>query len=307
MRTESRELLAVGIFGSKSRFGDRIEVLLRRGRTFSPRASAGGVVASAVVLCGLMLAGALAPRWIAFAQQAPEPQFEAASLKPGDPYDTHRGVQFLPGGKIRATNATLKMLIMTAWNVRDFQVSGGPGWRDSERYSIEAEPGHPISVDGPNSSGAAEVRQMLQSLLSDRFKLSMHRETKEMPMYALVLAKDGPKLRENPLGVGPGSSAGGNGKGQFNAKQVPIGALAPFLANQLGRMVENRTELKGVYDFTLTYMPEPVAGPGTPAPADSDLPSIFTALQEQLGLKLDPIRGPVETLVIDHAEKPDAN
>jgi uncharacterized protein (TIGR03435 family) len=72
-------------------------------------------------------------------------------------------------------------------------------------------------------------------------------------------------------------------------------------------MVENRTELKGVYDFTLTYMPEPVAGPGTPAPADSDLPSIFTALQEQLGLKLDPIRGPVETLVIDHAEKPDAN
>jgi uncharacterized protein (TIGR03435 family) len=313
MRTESRELLAVGIFGGKSRVGYRIEMLLRRSRTFSPRASATGVAASAVVLSGLLLAGALAPRWIAFAQQAPEPAFEAASVKPGDPSNASRGVGFLPGGRIRASNATLKMLIMTAWNVRDFQVSGGPSWLDSERYSIEAEPGRPISVEGPNSSGAAEVRQMLQSLLAVRFQLSIHRDTKEMPMYALVLAKNGAKLKENPLGLGPESSAGGNGRGQFNARQVPIAALAPFLSNQLGRVVVDRTALKGVYDFKLEWSPDPEQtrgpsdGPGPQRPSDVPGPSIFTALQEQLGLKLEPIRGPVETLVIDHVEKPDAN
>jgi len=301
------QILASGIFGSGSRIGGRIEILLRRGRTFSPRASVTGIAASAVVLAGLMLAGSLAPRWIAFAQQAARPAFEAASVRPGDPSGANRGVAFLPGGRVKASNATLKMLVMVAWNLRDFQVSGGPSWRDLDRYSLEAEPGRPISVDGPNSSGAAEVRHMLQSLLADRFKLSVHSDTKEMPMYALVLAKNGAKLKENPLGVGPGSSAGGNGRGEFTARQVPIGALAPFLSNQLGRMVVDRTELKGVYDFTLTFTPEPATVASTSAPGDSDVPSVFEALQEQLGLKLEPIRGPVETLVIDHAEKPDAN
>jgi hypothetical protein len=117
MRTESRELLAVGILGGKSRIGDRIEILLRRGRTFSPRTSAGSVLASAVVLSGLMLAGSLAPRWIAFAQEQPRPSFEVASVKPGDSLDQRVGIHLLPGGRFATTNATLKILVAFAYDV----------------------------------------------------------------------------------------------------------------------------------------------------------------------------------------------
>jgi hypothetical protein len=111
MRTESRELLAVGIFGGKSRIGDRIELLLRRGRTFSPRASTADVAAGTVVLCGLMLACSFFPRWIAFAQAPARPSFEVASVKPGDPNSRQFGYRQPPGGRYVATNVSLKNLI----------------------------------------------------------------------------------------------------------------------------------------------------------------------------------------------------
>jgi uncharacterized protein (TIGR03435 family) len=309
VRIDSRELLAVGIFGSKSRIGDRIEMLLRRGRTFSPRASATGVVVSTVVLGGFLLAGSLAPRWIAFAQAQPRPSFEVASIKPGDPNSHQFGIG-IRGSLFIATNASLKMMIGFAYDVQDHQISGGPKWLDSDRFSIEAKPKAAI----PFSMERMEpLKLMLQSLLEERFKLAFHRETRVEPVYELVVAKGGPRLKENSA-PGPDGRVGlfGRGRGDLTATAMPIAVLAGTLSQRMGRSVIDKTGLSGKYDFTLVYTPDQ-STPGGPderdAPAAPDPagPSIFTALQEQLGLKLESAKGPVEILVIDRAEKPDAN
>jgi uncharacterized protein (TIGR03435 family) len=329
MRTESRELLAVGIFsgksrGSKSRLGDRIEMLLRRGRTFSPRASAAEVVTSAVVLGVLILAGSLVPRWIAFAQQTPGASFEVASVKPNTSGDLPYSVRIVPGGRLRGINASLRSLITAAWAIPDSRLSGGPAWVDSARFDIEAkgqlDPGKPTED---------QISQMLQTLLADRFQLKLRTETKEMPVYALLIAKNGPKL-EPPVGkgcfdphagvppptTGPGEPpvrpCGGFNMlpGQMFGAKVPMWRFAMNLSRFLGRPVVNKTGLDGPYDITLRWNPnETQSSPALaePPPPDALAPSIFTAVQEQLGLRIESQRGPVEFFVIDHAEKPDAN
>ena len=152
---------------------------------------------------------------------------------------------------------------------------------------------------------------MLQTLLEDRFKLKIHHEAREVPAYALTVAKGGPKLR--PTG-GPDANGrvGMFGRpGYWTATNQGIGVLVGTLARQIGRPVSDRTGLADKYDFTLTYTPElaqPVSGDHRPEalpPVDPNVPSIFTALEEQLGLRLDSARGPVEVLVIDNAEKPE--
>jgi uncharacterized protein (TIGR03435 family) len=294
MRTKSQELLAVGIFGGKSRVGDRIEMLLRRSRTFSPRASASGVAASAVVLSGLLLAGSLAPRWIAFAQEQPRLSFEVASVKPSGPNDQLM-YRLLPGGRYIANGLTLKMLIGNAYGVPEFRISGGPGWRDSDKYNIEAKVGIPLP---PWPDSNKQLSLMLQSLLEDRFKLAFHRETREETMYELVVARGGAKLTQAKADESPGF---GMEPGGIRSMAVPLEYLAANLAYVLGRTVIDKTGLAGKYSYTVTYTPDDAP------PADANGPSIFTALQEQLGLKLESTKGPVELLVIDHAEKPDAN
>jgi uncharacterized protein (TIGR03435 family) len=314
MRTESRELPAVGIFAGKSRgfksnLGDRIEMLLRRGRTFSPRASSSGVVASAVVLGGLMIAGSFVPRWIAFAQAAPA--FEVASVKPSAPGTRGRSILRSPGGRFTATNAPLRDLVQNAYGVQDFQISGRPTWFNTERYDIVAKAEGDVSV--------AQSRLMLQTLLADRFNLALHRETKELPVYVLVVAKNGPKFSQSK----PGESESDTGfrtsaaNGPVTARKVLISEFAKVLSGELGRAVLDRTGLTGYFDFTFQWAPDsnrtpPGDGDGgravdTVPPPDTTGPSLFTAIQEQLGLKLEPSKGPVEILAIDHAEKPDAN
>jgi uncharacterized protein (TIGR03435 family) len=313
MRTESRELLAVGIFGTKSNLGDRIEFLLRRGRTFSTRASGIGIIASTAALAALMLAGSLAPRWIAFAQAQPRPSFEVASIKPGDPDSRQFGFSIQPGRYI-VTNATLKMMIGEAFDVRDFQISGGPKWLGSDRFTIEAKPKDATPIPA-GAAGVNRLRPMLQSLLEERFKLALHRETRLEQVYELRAAKGGPKLKES---AGPDSNGTegifGRGRGDLKATDAPIAMLANILSQRLARSVIDKTHLSGKYDFALDYTPDPGEGAAfgpLPAdalrPADPNGPSIFTVLQEQLGLRLESTKGPVEVLVIDHAEKPDAN
>jgi len=279
---------------------------------------------------------------VAFCQPAaPQPTFEVASIKPASPgAGPGRTLMLVPGGGLRANNVTLRMLIAFAYDVKDFEISGAPNWLNSERYDINAKPDAP---DEPASNtdlarmtahqGQAfqnRVRQRLQALLADRFQLKIHRESKESPMYALVVAKNGPKLkeaapREPPPGQnapeppGRGSPNGPfrglrMGRGQLTGGGATLAMLANVLSNQLGRSVVDKTELKGEYDFTLEWTPEPGQGPpfGTPPPdaappPDVSGPSIFTALQEQLGLRLESAKGPVEILVVDHAEKPDEN
>jgi uncharacterized protein (TIGR03435 family) len=310
-RRRHEELLAVGIFGTAN-LGDRIEMLLQRGRDFSPRASLGRVAACAIALLAITLAGSRAPRWIAFAQQAPRPSFEVASIKPGDPTSRQFGFGVRPGRFI-VTNATLKMMVGFAYDVRDHQISGGPKWLDSDRFSIEAKPNSATPIPaGPEGMG--QTRLLLQSLLADRFKLTLHRETKEEQVYELVVAKGGPKLKENALPDATGRQGlFSTGRGQMTGTAVPISVLS-ILSGQLGRSVIDKTGLTGKYDFTLTYTPEQgqggafgPPGPDAPPPPDPNGPSIFTALQEQLGLRLESAKGPVDILVVDHAEKPDAN
>jgi uncharacterized protein (TIGR03435 family) len=254
------------------------------------------------------------------------------------------------GGRFTASGMTLKMLIQQAYDIRDYQISGLPGWASSDRYDINAKAENPKATRD-------EIKLMLQSLLAERFNLKMHRETKKLPIYTLVVGKNGPKLKKSefqpgsaqppnptmpgdagaPVTVKPGAGggisggvavtarAGGPGgtmmsmrPGGLSAHGVPLSFLVGRLAQALGRPVVDKTGLTGNYDFDLNYAPEEhERGMGieggqksdsAPAPAgDSGAPSIFTAVQEQLGLKLESAKGPVDVYVIDSVEKPSPN
>jgi uncharacterized protein (TIGR03435 family) len=265
------------------------------------------------------------------------PSFEVASIKPNKPDASGRvlvGIRFEPG-RLTVTGATLKQLIALAYDVRDTQVSGGPGWIDSDRYDIEAkESDADVAAFEklPRDDRRLQHQLLTRSLLADRFQLKLRHESKESSVYALVVAKGGPKLHEAkpgdtyPNGIkGPdGRPAGGPqmmrmGPGEAEGQGVRLEALARILAQQLGRDVLDQTGLKGMYDFTLKWAPEPGQGmpmgpPGGPPggaestpPPDASGPSLFTALQDQLGLKLETTKGPVEMLVIEQVEKPSEN
>ena len=279
---------------------------------------------------GSVLTAVFAAGFMTGQAPAPPATFEVASIKPSSG-DEHRiGFQFLPGGGLRTTGASLKMLITFAYDVRDFQVSGGPAWITSERYDILAKaesgsandaPADPRNLNDVQFKTARElVGQRLQALLAERFKLVIHRETKEQPVYALVVAKNGPKLTASDAQSGNRNRRMMMGRGVINAQGMDLSMLANTLSNQLGRPVVDRTGLTGHYDFKLEYTPDPgQAGGGpfggappppgvqAPPPPDPNGPSIFTALQEQLGLRLESTKGPVEMIVIDSVEKASEN
>jgi uncharacterized protein (TIGR03435 family) len=302
-------LLAVGIFGSRSRLGQRIDLLLRGRRTHSVNTSAGDVIVSAIVLCALLLGGSLAPRWIAFAQESSGLFFEVASVRPtpaersGDDYGSY--FRTLPGGRFSAENVSLLRLVMRAYGVDRNQVSSGNWLKSDDRYDIEAraDDRNPsfikASAAGPLANRALQDSR-LRTLLENRFKLAVRRETKVASGYALVVAKGGPRLKE-PTEVRQGDGSITAGRGRLVAQKVPLSMLAVQLTRLVGRSVADETGIEGVFDFDLEWSPEET-------PADlAAAPSIFTAIQEQLGLKLESAKGPVKVLVIDHVEKPDAN
>ena len=229
-------------------------------------------------------------------------EFEVASVKLNKTGARGASAVPAPGGRrFTATNAPLMMLVMLAYNVTQRQIAGLPNSFNAEGYDIEAKTDHPVSYQ--------QLMRMLQSLLADRFKLTLHRETKELPVYAMVVAKGGPKLRENPA-LGDPLVTRGAKAGEQVFQNFPMPRFAFILSVQLDRSVEDRTGLAGSYDFTLAYMRDRVGAgvlEGREAQPSSDTPSIFTALQEQLGLKLESAKGPVETLVIDHVERPSEN
>ena len=213
--------------------------------------------------------------------------FDAASVKPSAP--DHFGAQiYSPGpGRFRTLTATVKDMVAFAYSVPVFRVSGGPGWTATEAYDIEAK------AAGPASN--AEFKTMLQALLADRFQLALHRESKESSVYNLVVAKSGPKLAKAEKGLGVGM-----GKGRLNGRGADMATLASVLSRNLERTVIDRTGIGGYYDFKLTWTPDEAA-------ATEPAISIFAALQDQLGLKLESARGPVEMIVIDRVERPTEN
>lgn len=238
---------------------------------------------------------------IAFAQDAPKQTFEVASIKPADP-DAHGSSSNSDRRFVRIKNWTLKRLVQSAFGVQDYQVTGGPNWLDSYHFDInakvdEAEP----ELKGPQAQ--ARTKAMLFSLLLDRFQFQFHRETKTLPIYNLVTAKSGLKL----TGVdNTGSSSTNSNNGRLTAKGVSMSALAVFLSQTMERPVLDATGIPGVFDFKLEWSQQDVAAKA-PDGNEPVRPSIFTALQEQLGLKLESTKGPVEIIVVDHAERPSEN
>lgn len=251
-------------------------------------------------------------------------EFEVASIKPAAPDERRMFIGPGPGGGISVTNMTLKQMIQNAWHIMPFQVSGGPAWIDSARYNVVAKP--------EKKPTPAENTRMLQALLRDRFQLAIHSETKEMPLYALVLARKDGKLGENlteskeggctapdpnqpPPLLRPGGKLGCGGaimsQRAMNGVSVPMTELARSLSLLVGQAVIDKTGLRAKYDYTVEFTPdESAALPGVPpvaALADSSKPTLFTALQEQLGLKLESQKGPVEVFVVDRVEKPSEN
>jgi uncharacterized protein (TIGR03435 family) len=296
MQTDARgagtlEILAVGIFGRETSVGDRIEVLLRRGRKFSPRVSEIDLIASLLVLGLVMLGASLVPRWITLAQQNSAISFEVASIHPNTTGSPDSIVNLPDTGRLSVTNATLETLIRNAYGVQKNQILGGAKWIDSDRFDIQAKTAAPIRD--------ADERPLLQSLLADRFHLKVHQETRKLPTYALRLAKSGPKFPEHKGEAGAIRTSRGADKVRVTAERFSLSQLAGILSRQLDRVVQDETGLRGYYDFSLEWDP-------SQAP-DSPTPSIFSALEEQLGLRLEASKGPVPVLVIDRAEKPDAN
>jgi uncharacterized protein (TIGR03435 family) len=297
------------------------------------------------------------------------PKFEVASVKVDKTSAVGRRVMFRimdppDNGRFYANGPTLRMLLRMAYDVQDSQIIGGPSWINSEHFDIQAKADSAVDAELRKLSADQALlvkHRMLQALLADRFNLKLRHETRQLPVYALVVAKNGPKVHEvQHAGTGPRPAShafgsrgfvrfqSGGQEQQITSQDTPMSFLAQLLSQRLGRTVLDKTGLTGSYNFTLKWTPDategqmfggagPGGGPGfggtagpgsgtappgsaaqgalaeTPSasgssgssgPSDSSAPSIFTALQQQLGLRLKSEKGPVEVLVIDHVEPP---
>ncbi len=225
--------------------------------------------------------------------QAPQ-NFEVAVIRPTSAATaTGTSVDLFEGGRIRIVNEPVRLLIRMAFRMTNAQIVGGPAWLDSDRYDIEAKTGR------PEKPGQNELGPLMQSLLADRFHLKVHREMRELPVYALVVAPGGPKLKPKAEGETSGmSTENGHGVTRAVVKATSMELLASYVGNRLGRVVVDKTALSDSYDFTLEWAMEQAL--------DSSAPSLVTAVRE-LGLRLESQKSPVEVLVIDGIERPSAN
>jgi uncharacterized protein (TIGR03435 family) len=227
---------------------------------------------------------------IAFPQ--PPEAFELATIKLSDPASPETSFHYDGRGGMKADGTTLADLIRYAYDLRDFQLSGASGWMSSTRYRV-------VGTGGGKNVPLPVIRKRLQALLSERFQLALHTQSKDIPIYALVLAKGGLRLHRNTTTDRPGGV--GSGPSMFRGTATPLDELARGLSGVTGRPVRNDTGLDGLYDIDLHWTPDT-------APADAPTgPSLYTALQEQAGLKLEAKRGPVDVTVIDRAERPSEN
>lgn len=262
-------------------------------------------------LLSILGAAVLAIPMLCRSQEASKPVFEVASIKPN-----RSGVGSAFNGspnRLVATALSLSFLIREAYGVRDFQLVGGPDWINTDRWDIEAK-----ATEGAISTPAASMDMMLQSLLEDRFQLKVHREMKELPVYDVTVARGGLKMKLSPdqsppvRGTGkdgpprPGEVRRGGmrmGSGEIEASAWTVHNFINLLSRQMDRTLVDKTDVQGFYDIKLEWTPDLSGSP----PAGSEPPSIFTALQEQLGLKLESAKGLVEVLMIEDARKPAEN
>jgi bla regulator protein blaR1 len=257
-----------------------------------------------------------------------EQKFEVASVKPNHSGDGPNRLALQPGGRITAENMALRNLVRFAFQLQDFQLVGGPDWIAKERFDVVAKAEHDIVPTPPGTTGPGQL--MLRSLLADRFKLAIHQEKRELPVYALVVARSdgrlGPQLQRSAVDCqaivtaqlgrgGPAPMVNGrpqcgmrNAPGNLIGGGFPLSQLVTALSQFAQRTVVDRTGLTGNFDVELHWTPEQLLTPppGAPPlpPVDPNGPSLFTAVQEQLGLKLESTKDSVEVLVIDHVEHP---
>jgi uncharacterized protein (TIGR03435 family) len=246
-------------------------------------------------------------------QSKPISTFAVASIKPNRSPDPHGYMGPGYGGRFTAVNTTMRALIRVAYGLQDFQIAGEPNWVDSDRFDVMAIAG----------SDSTDFSSMLRILLGDRLKLRVHKEPREHAIFALVMARSDRRLGKSlhksqtdcsvvmnealrlnqPLP--PVNVCGArNPPGQLMAGGMTMSGLAVQLSRTLNRIVVDRTGLSGGFDFDLQWSPDQGLSEPSGASVPAEGPSIFTALQEQLGLKLEPKRGPVDVLVIDHVERP---
>jgi len=241
------------------------------------------------------------------AQSGPgDAQFEVASIHPSRQEANPPAIRFMPGGGIVATNVTLNLLIQIAYDIRPDQLSGGPGWADSAGYDIDAKQPARSSARASDVDTRHIARMCLQALLAERFKLIVQRRSKNESGYALVVAKNGPKFTRSNVESGRLRQTG---IAQVTGEGAKMDTLAKLLTVRLGEDVMDRTGLTDRYDFTLSWILEQPTRPfGEPEQVIvSPGPSIFSALQEQLGLKLEPQKNASDLLAIEHAERPTEN
>lgn len=258
--------------------------------------------------------------FVAALAATPAQVFEVASVKPNKSGTTSSSMRLQPGGRFNALNVTVRDLIRFAHVVQPFQIEGGLSWLDSDRFDVMAKVEGDIPPLPPGQLGPVQL--MMQNLLAERFKLKVHRETKDAPAYALVLARADKQLGKQMAAStvdcvavlkammaggrgGPPTGPGGpqcrisGGPGNISGRDVSIPQLAQLLSVQLERHVMDRTGLTGGFSFDLTFAADQANDP--------DRPSLFTALQEQLGLKLESNRAPLEMLIVDAVERPSAD
>jgi uncharacterized protein (TIGR03435 family) len=235
--------------------------------------------------------------------RAQSPAFEVASVKlnlSGGP----GGIRPEPG-RFSATNVSLKALVRYAYAMRDDQISGGPSWFDSDHWDVAATSGGDAVSDDAR-------KRMLQALLQQRFQLAVRREMKELPVYSLTVAKNGPKMQPNSSGAKEDLrlQVAAPGLMRLTGVNTTMAKLADTLTTRTGRPVLDRTGISGGFDFKFDWVPDPANMPalnGARMEPNPDGATIFTAVQEQLGLKLEPTKVPIEILVIEHAEKAAGN
>jgi uncharacterized protein (TIGR03435 family) len=222
------------------------------------------------------------------------PEFEVASIKP-TPQDVDSGTSdLLPGGRFRATNKTVQWLMRAALGISNDQILGGPDWVRTESFDIDAKTGTPANMT------PELLKPLLLRLLADRFKLRFHAETRQGPVYFLSAERNKPKLKAHTGDSGPSmSNSATDGKMTFKATRVSMPDFASFLTGQLHRPVIDHTGISGEFDFALEWAPD--------QNPDSSVASVFTAIREELGLKLESGKGPLGIAVIDSIEKPSEN
>jgi uncharacterized protein (TIGR03435 family) len=225
-------------------------------------------------------------------------RFDAASVRPNRD-STQQSMRRLPGGRFTATAATVHSLLLGAYGVQRYELAGGPSWMATDRFDIVASLG---AEPPPAAPGVPDrVSLALRTLLAERFRLVVHREPRQTDVYHLVTAESGtpgPGLRRSTGDCAP-SCGGRQGFGRLEGRGMTIASLAPTLAGHVRRLVVDRTGLQGTWDVELRFAPD--------GATDTSAPSIFTALREQLGLKLEPARDAVEMLVVDRLEHPTAD